>query len=149
MFLNPVHALIWPPLLPKVKSIRVKSITILRLSYWARQGRCEMLFSSSRNHIKPYQTMTEWAEELVSTFRGSTEGSFARKVWNWLQMVVHRLLGESMGRASMKEAMLSRQCSMVLPAGRLFLLFKPWQAEACPITRLHNVFLYVNIFPLN
>lgn len=67
-------------------------------------------------------------EESISTLRGSTEGSFVRKVWNWLQMVVHRLLGESMGRASMKEAMFSRQCSIVPPAGRLFLLFKPYRA---------------------
>lgn len=72
--------------------------------------------------------MTKYSDELISTFRGSTEGSFVRKVWNWLQMVVHRLLGESMGSASMKVAMLSRQCSIVPPAGRLFLLFKPWEA---------------------
>lgn len=72
--------------------------------------------------------MTKYSDELISTFRGSTEGSFVRKVWNWLQMVVHRLLGESMGSASMKVAMLSRQCSIVPPAGRFFLLFKPWEA---------------------
>lgn len=86
-------------------------------------------FSSRHNDIKPYQTMTKWPEESISTFRGSTEGSFVRKVWNWLQMVVHRLLGESMGRASMKVAMLSRQCSIVPPAGRLFLLLRPWRAQ--------------------
>lgn len=87
-------------------------------------------FSLSHNHIKLYQTMTKWRKESISTLRGSTEGSFVRKVWNWLQMVVHRLLGESMGRASMKVAMFSRQCSIVPPAGRLFLLFKPWSAQS-------------------
>lgn len=83
--------------------------------------------------------MTERTEGSISTLRGSTEGSFVRKVWNWLQMVVHRLLGESMGRASMKEAMFSRQCSIVPPAGRLFLLFKPYGTEGQ--TRLSNKLL--------
>lgn len=60
-------------------------------------------------------------------------------------MVVHRLLGESMGSASMKEAMFSRQCSIVPPAGRLFLLFKPYRTEGQ--TRLSNKLLEASIPP--
>lgn len=61
-------------------------------------------------------------------------------------MVVHRLLGDSMGRASMKEAMFSKQCSIVPPAGRLFLLFKPYKAERQ--TRSYSEILEANILPL-
>lgn len=65
-------------------------------------------------------------EDPNRTLSGRTAGSLVRNVWNWLQMVVHRLLGESMGRVSMKVAMLSRQCSIAPPAGRDFLLFSPY-----------------------
>lgn len=114
----------------KAKRIGAKSIHNFEYSVLLNPTRAPLdAFSSGPNHILPYQTMTKWTAESISTFRGSTEGSFVRKVWNWLQMVVHRLLGESMGSASMKVAMLSRQCSIVPPAGRLFLLFKPWRAQ--------------------
>lgn len=117
---------IWPP--------RSKASQSNQLLFWdslqLNPTRAPLdAFYSNCNHIKPYQTMTKWAEESISTLSGSTEGSFVRKVWNWLQMVVHRLLGESMGSASMKVAMFSRQCSIVPPAGKLFLLFSPWEAQ--------------------
>lgn len=59
------------------------------------------------------------------TLSGRTQGSFVKKVWNWLLIVVQRLLGESIGKASMKEAMFSKQRSIAPPVGKFFLVFKP------------------------
>lgn len=63
------------------------------------------------------------------TFSGKTQGSLVRKVWNWLLIVVQRLLGESIGKASIKVAIFSKQRSIAPPAGKFFLLFKPWETK--------------------
>lgn len=72
--------------------------------------------------IRKQFKMKSWAQ---LTFRGKTQGSLAKKVWNWLLMIAQRLLGESMGKASMKVAMFSKQRIIAPPAGKFFLLFRP------------------------
>lgn len=61
--------------------------------------------------------------------------------------MVQRLLGESIGKASIKVAMFSKQRSIAPPAGKLFLLFKPWETKTRTVNnRTHAEMVPYTVF---